>query len=404
MAATPADPAHAAVDRVRRVPRGADDGAARPVVRRLHRLRRPARLGARRDPAPGVPRHADPHPHGPRAPTRSAPPPRPTGACVRAVERATGQAMVATAADSFGAVFIAYDPTRRDEGHLPSDRRDRRGRARSPAPTTRASSSARPSPRTSTPGSATRSCSPSPIATARSSSAMERVSGIVPPARRASTAASPCSRSARFARSSATRRTRAPRSRCSCPTVVRRCGRPGRIDEHRDRRRGPDLGRDPARDPVLRGDEGRWRTGHGADLRRVGRGRHLQHHLHECAGADARVRDHDGHRLRRAAAVRARDDGECVAGDARHWAPPRSSPPGRTGTSTKRHRSVQRLRRAGPHEFEISGVGIDPILRIGIYPENALAIGSPCSATLLAGLYPAWRAGRVNPVASINLA
>ena len=59
----------------------------------------------------------------------------------------------------------------------------------------------------------------------------------------------------------------------------------------------------------------------------------------------------------------------------------------------------------GLTEFEISGVGLDPVLRIGIYPENALAIAIALfGATLVAGLYPAWRAGRVNPVESINLA
>lgn len=54
---------------------------------------------------------------------------------------------------------------------------------------------------------------------------------------------------------------------------------------------------------------------------------------------------------------------------------------------------------------DIGGVGMDPILRIGIYPENAAIIAvSIVLATMLAGLYPAWRAGRVDPVASINLA
>ncbi len=54
--------------------------------------------------------------------------------------------------------------------------------------------------------------------------------------------------------------------------------------------------------------------------------------------------------------------------------------------------------------LDIGGVGMDPILRIGIFPENAVAIALLIlAATLLAGLYPAWRAGRVDPVASINL-
>jgi ABC-type lipoprotein release transport system permease subunit len=58
----------------------------------------------------------------------------------------------------------------------------------------------------------------------------------------------------------------------------------------------------------------------------------------------------------------------------------------------------------GMTSFEIGGVGLDPILKIGIYPENAIAIAiAIVLATLIAGLYPAWRAGRVNPVESINL-
>lgn len=58
----------------------------------------------------------------------------------------------------------------------------------------------------------------------------------------------------------------------------------------------------------------------------------------------------------------------------------------------------------GLDSFEISGIGMDPVLRIGIFPENAMIIAlAIVGATLLAGLYPAWRAGRVNPVESINL-
>ncbi len=54
---------------------------------------------------------------------------------------------------------------------------------------------------------------------------------------------------------------------------------------------------------------------------------------------------------------------------------------------------------------EVAGVGFEPILRVGIYPENLLLIAvSILVATMLAGLYPAWRAGRVVPVESIKLA
>jgi len=54
--------------------------------------------------------------------------------------------------------------------------------------------------------------------------------------------------------------------------------------------------------------------------------------------------------------------------------------------------------------IEISGVGFDPILRVGIFPENAVIIALVLmGATVLAGVYPAWRAGRVQPVEAINL-
>jgi ABC-type lipoprotein release transport system permease subunit len=53
---------------------------------------------------------------------------------------------------------------------------------------------------------------------------------------------------------------------------------------------------------------------------------------------------------------------------------------------------------------EIAGVGIDSVLYVGIFPENAVAICvAVLLATLLAGLYPAIKAGRVAPVESIKL-
>jgi ABC-type lipoprotein release transport system permease subunit len=53
---------------------------------------------------------------------------------------------------------------------------------------------------------------------------------------------------------------------------------------------------------------------------------------------------------------------------------------------------------------EISGVGFNMVMKIGIYPESAAVIlVSILVATLSAGLYPAWRAGRVPPVESIKL-
>jgi ABC-type lipoprotein release transport system permease subunit len=53
---------------------------------------------------------------------------------------------------------------------------------------------------------------------------------------------------------------------------------------------------------------------------------------------------------------------------------------------------------------EVAGVGFDLVLRIGIYPESALLIAAAIIvATLLAGVYPAARAGRVVPVEAIKL-
>lgn len=53
---------------------------------------------------------------------------------------------------------------------------------------------------------------------------------------------------------------------------------------------------------------------------------------------------------------------------------------------------------------EISGVGFSMVMKIGIYPESAVVIVlSILFATLAAGLYPAWKAGRVAPVDSIKL-
>ena len=53
---------------------------------------------------------------------------------------------------------------------------------------------------------------------------------------------------------------------------------------------------------------------------------------------------------------------------------------------------------------EVAGVGFAPVLAVGIYPENLFFIVmAVVVATLLAGLYPAWRASRVVPVEAIKL-
>ncbi len=58
----------------------------------------------------------------------------------------------------------------------------------------------------------------------------------------------------------------------------------------------------------------------------------------------------------------------------------------------------------GKDGAEVAGVGIDMIMKVGIYPESAIFItAAVILATLLSGLYPAWRAGRVVPVESIKL-
>jgi ABC-type lipoprotein release transport system permease subunit len=53
---------------------------------------------------------------------------------------------------------------------------------------------------------------------------------------------------------------------------------------------------------------------------------------------------------------------------------------------------------------EVAGVGFDPTLRVGIFPDHLLIIVvAVLIATLTAGLYPAWRAGNVTPVEAIRL-
>ena len=53
---------------------------------------------------------------------------------------------------------------------------------------------------------------------------------------------------------------------------------------------------------------------------------------------------------------------------------------------------------------EVAGVGFDMMLRVGIYTEHAIYIAlAILGATLAAGIYPAWKAGRVEPVETIRL-
>jgi ABC-type lipoprotein release transport system permease subunit len=53
---------------------------------------------------------------------------------------------------------------------------------------------------------------------------------------------------------------------------------------------------------------------------------------------------------------------------------------------------------------EVAGIAVSPIMSVHLYPENLLAIAvAVLAATVASGLYPAWQAGRVVPVESIRL-
>jgi ABC-type lipoprotein release transport system permease subunit len=53
---------------------------------------------------------------------------------------------------------------------------------------------------------------------------------------------------------------------------------------------------------------------------------------------------------------------------------------------------------------EVAGVGVPSIFKVEIFPVNAVFIAvAALAATLAAGVYPAWRAGRVAPVETIRL-
>ena len=58
----------------------------------------------------------------------------------------------------------------------------------------------------------------------------------------------------------------------------------------------------------------------------------------------------------------------------------------------------------GDSDLEVAGAAIAPVLKVAIYPENALLIAAAILlATLASGLYPAIKAGRVSPVETIKL-
>jgi ABC-type antimicrobial peptide transport system permease subunit len=54
-------------------------------------------------------------------------------------------------------------------------------------------------------------------------------------------------------------------------------------------------------------------------------------------------------------------------------------------------------------DYSASGILVDPLFKIRLYKESAIAILAGVFAlTLLSGLYPAWRAGRIPPVESLK--
>jgi ABC-type lipoprotein release transport system permease subunit len=58
----------------------------------------------------------------------------------------------------------------------------------------------------------------------------------------------------------------------------------------------------------------------------------------------------------------------------------------------------------GQKTMDVAGVGVTMVLRVGIYAEHAAwIVAAVVAATMLSGLYPAWRAARVEPVESIKL-
>jgi ABC-type lipoprotein release transport system permease subunit len=68
------------------------------------------------------------------------------------------------------------------------------------------------------------------------------------------------------------------------------------------------------------------------------------------------------------------------------------------------HTGIDMSAQYGEEALEIAGVGMSPIMHVGIFPINAVAIAIVLlTMTLLAGVYPAWKAGRVQPVEAIKL-
>jgi ABC-type lipoprotein release transport system permease subunit len=54
--------------------------------------------------------------------------------------------------------------------------------------------------------------------------------------------------------------------------------------------------------------------------------------------------------------------------------------------------------------FEVAGVTLPEVMRVGIFPEHAVIIAiAAVLAIILSGLYPAWKAGHVDPIETIRI-
>jgi ABC-type lipoprotein release transport system permease subunit len=59
---------------------------------------------------------------------------------------------------------------------------------------------------------------------------------------------------------------------------------------------------------------------------------------------------------------------------------------------------------SGEQSADVAGVAMSLVIKIGLYPDNLLIIALVAlGATLLSGLYPAYKASRVEPVETIRL-
>ncbi len=68
------------------------------------------------------------------------------------------------------------------------------------------------------------------------------------------------------------------------------------------------------------------------------------------------------------------------------------------------HTGIDMTAMVGQGGSEVAGVAVSPIFKVGIFPINAVVIAlAALAATLVAGIYPAWKAGRVAPVETIRL-